>query len=457
MSILTKIPLVKMSIFDYSLIIMKRTAYHDLLAWKNHSARRPLLLMGARQVGKTWLMQEFGKAEYNNVVYVNFENTPLIRAQFDYDLKPDRLITMLSAEYNVPILPTETLIIFDEIQECNRALNSLKYFEETAPQYHIIAAGSFLGVAMHPGFTFPVGKVDRLTLYPLSFYEFLDAIGEGRMLAAAKSLDKSLIQGLAPKFIELMRLFFYIGGMPRSVLAYIQQNDLNEARRIQNEILADYRSDFTKHITPPNIPKVGMIWDSIPVHLSREKKRVVYKEIKKGGRASAFEDAMQWLVDTGLVYKTSRVTLPEMPLAVHAEKDHFKLYMLDIGLLGAKAEIELKYFLNPDSSVVSNYNGALTEQFIMQELKSAGFSPYYWGRDKGAAELDFILQCHGEVIPLEVKAGIRKRSKSLDVYRELYLPALSVRATLKNLGVASGLYSIPLYLIASLRDIVTES
>ena len=433
---------------------MKRTAYNDLLAWKLHPERRPLLLLGARQVGKTWLMQEFGSNEYKNVVYVNFEVSPSMRMLFEYDLRPDRLIAMLSAEYNAPIVPAETLILFDEIQECNPALNSLKYFEETAPQYHIIAAGSFLGVAMHPGYTFPVGKVDRLTLYPLSFYEFLDAIGEERMLEAAKSLDKRLIQGLAPKFIELLRLYFYTGGMPRPVSAYIQRKDLEEVRKIQGEMLADYRSDFTKHITAPNIPKVGMIWDSIPVHLSREKKRVIYKEIKKGGRASEFENAMQWLVDTGLVYKTTRVTVPQIPLAAHAEKDNFKLYMLDIGLFAAKAEIELRHFLNPDASIFGNYQGALTEQFVIQELKAAGYAPYYWGRDKGAAELDFLLQSQGEVIPIEVKSGIRKRSKSLDVYRALYHPAQAVRATLNNLGYVDGLFSVPLYLIASLGHII---
>ena len=432
---------------------MKRTAYGSLLAWKNQPDRRPLLLLGARQVGKTWLMKEFGKVEYKNVVYVNFESTPGIHAQFDYDLKPDRLITMLSAEYGEEIIPAETLIIFDEIQECNRALVSLKYFEESAPEYHIIAAGSFLGVAMHPGATFPVGKVDRLTLYPLSFYEFLDAVNEQRMLEAAKSLDMDLIQGLAPKFIELLRMYFYIGGMPRPVSAYAQRKDLNEVRKIQRDILTDYKSDFTKHIRSPNIPKVAMIWDSIPVHLSREKKKVIYREIKMGGRASEFEDALQWLIDTGFAYRTSRVTNPQIPLAAYADKDSFKLYMLDIGLLAAKAEIELKHFLNPSTSFFGNYHGALTEQFVIQELKQAGFSPYYWGRDKGAAELDFLLQCHGEIIPVEVKSGIRKRSKSLDVYRELYRPEYAVRATLNNYGKTGELYSVPLYIISSLADI----
>ena len=433
---------------------MIRNTYNDLLEWKNRPGRRPLLLLGARQVGKTWLMREFGRNEYENVVYVNFENTPRMRAMFEHDLNPNLLITMLSAEYREEILPAQTLIIFDEIQECNSALISLKYFEEMAPQYHIIAAGSFLGVAMHPGYTFPVGKIDRLTLYPLSFYEFMDAIGEGRMKEAAKSLDKKLIQSLSIKFTELMRLYFFTGGMPRSISAYVQRKDFNEVRRIQTEILSDYRSDFTKHITAPNIPKVGMIWDSIPVHLAREKKRVVYKNIKKGGRASEFENAMQWLFDTGLVHKTSRVTRPEIPLASYAEKDNFKIYMLDIGLLSAKADIELKHFLNPDNSLFGNFYGALTEQFVIQELRAAGFSPYYWGRDKGEAEIDFILQLKGEVIPIEVKSGIRKRSRSLDVYRDLYRPNHAVRATLNNLGTAGKLHSVPLYLIASLGEIV---
>jgi len=433
---------------------MKRTIYNNLLAWKDHPERRPLLLLGARQVGKTWLMQEFARTEYKNYVYVNFENMPSIKVHFDFDLIPTRLISMLSAEFNQEIIPGETLIIFDEIQECNRALVSLKYFEETAPQFHIMAAGSFLGVAMHPGATFPVGKVDRLTLYPLSFFEFLDALEEERMLESAQTLDEDLIKGLAPKFIELLRLYFYTGGMPRPVSAYIQRHDYAEVRHIQREILLDYRSDFTKHISSPNIPKVGMIWDSIPLHLAREKKRVVYKDIKKGGRASEFENALQWLIDTGLVYKTSRVNLPQIPLSGYADRNQFKLYMLDVGLLAAKADIDLKYFLYPDSSILGSYHGALTEQFIMQELQAAGFSPYYWGRDKGEAELDFLVQCHGEVIPIEVKSGIRKRSKSLDVYRELYSPPHAVRATLNNLGKTRDLHSIPLYLMVRLREIL---
>jgi predicted AAA+ superfamily ATPase len=336
-----------------------------------------------------------------------------------------------------------------------RALNSLKYFYEEAPQYHIISAGSFLGVSTHGGF--PVGKVDRITLYPLSFYEFLEGIGKGRYVETIKKLDFDLLRAASGDYAKFLKTYFHVGGMPKAVAAYAERENLREVRAIQNGILADYKDDFSKHISPVNTPKVTLIWNSIPRHLSKEKKKFVYKELKAGARAYAYEDAMNWLFDTRLVYKIARTEENKLPLASYADEGTFKLYMLDIGLFGAKSELDLTAL--PYTGVQSSgtslnsifgiFNGAMAEQFVMQELMASGFKPYYWGREKGAAEVDFILQWRNEIVPIEVKAGIRKKSKSLNVYRGLYHPAHAIRTTLNNFGITNDLYSIPLYMIAS--------
>jgi len=434
---------------------MKRTAYNDLLAWKNSPDRKPLLVQGARQTGKTWLMEEFGKNEFESVLYLNFEKTPGLSAYFNDDISPSRIIKTLGQYFDTDISMDNTLIIFDEVQESARALNSLKYFYEEAPQYHIIAAGSFLGVSTHGGF--PVGKVDRLTIYPLSFYEFLEGIGKGRYVEAIKQRDFDLIRATSNDYENFMKTYYIVGGMPKAVVAYTARENIREVRTIQNDILADYMDDFSKHISPVNTPKVKMIWNSIPYHLSKEKKKFVYKELKEGARAYSFEDAMNWLFDTRLVYKVSRTTENKLPIASCADEKIFKLYMLDIGLLNAKSELDITSLLEPNNELFSIFNGAMTEQFVMQELKAAGFTPFYWGRDKGEAEVDFVVQWRNEIIPVEVKAGIRKKSKSLDVYRELYKPVHSVRTTLNNFGIIKNLYSIPLYMIASMGELILSN
>jgi len=433
---------------------MKRSVYNELLAWKNSPDRKPLLLQGGRQTGKTWLMEEFGKNEFRNVISLNFEKNPRLSAFFNEDISPTNIIKSLEQHYDSAINPIDTLIIFDEVQESGRALNSLKYFCEEAPQYHIIAAGSFLGVASHG--SFPVGKVDRITLYPLSFYEFLEAIGKGRYVEAIKRQDFELVRATSDDYEKFLGAYFFAGGMPKAVAAYAAGENLREVRTIQNNILADYRDDFSKHISPVNTPKVRMIWNSIPRHLSKEKKKFVYKELKTGARAYAYEDAMSWLFDTHLVYKVSRTEENSLPLASYADEGTFKLYMLDIGLFGAKSELDIGALPDPNNELLGMYNGAIAEQFVMQELRAAGFTPYYWGREKGAAELDFVVQWRNEIIPVEVKAGIRTKSKSLDVYRSLYHPAHSVRTTLKNFGITDDLYSVPLYMIGSLGEILAN-
>ncbi|MDR2617217.1 MAG: ATP-binding protein [Endomicrobium sp.] len=431
---------------------MKRTLYNELKKWKTRLDRKPLLLQGARQVGKTWLMQEFGKNEYKNFVYVNFDKDKRVSSYFDIDISPKHIITSLENKYSTKITPRETLIIFDEVQESSRALNSLKYFYEDMPQYHVIAAGSFLGVTMHGGF--PVGKVDRLTLYPLSFYEFLDAIGKKRYLKALINLDFDLARSLSLDYNDLLKIYFYIGGMPKVVASYAQQTVLDEVRIIQDEILEDYKDDFSKHINFANIAKVNMIWESIAIHLSKEKKKFMYKDLKEGARAYAFEDAMNWLFSTRLVYKVSRTIFPKLPLVNFQEREAFKLYVLDIGLLSAKAKVDIKTLLEPNYEIFSDFNGAMTEQFVLQELKSVGETPFYWGREKGAAEIDFILQWQNEVVPIEVKSGIRKKSKSLDFYMTQYRPMHAIRTSLNNYGIVNNLYSIPLYMISSFKEIL---
>jgi predicted AAA+ superfamily ATPase len=430
---------------------MKRNIYNDLLAWKNSPDRKPLLLQGARQVGKTWLMEEFGKNEYQNVVSLNFEKHPELSAFFDEDISPERIIKSLEQRFDTVIKAEDTLILFDEVQESGRALNSLKYFYEDAPQYHIIAAGSFMGVSTYG--SFPVGKIDRITLYPLSFYEFLEGTGKARYVETIKKQDHGLIRSLSKDYEKFLKTYFYVGGMPKAVAAFADRENLREVRAIQDAILADYEDDFSKHIFPLNTPKVKAIWNSIPRHLAKEKKKFVYKDLQDGARAYAWEDAMNWLFGTRLVYKITRTLEHKLPLASYADEGAFKLYMLDIGLLGAKSDIDISVLLEGDG-LFGIFNGAMTEQFVMQELKASGFTPYYWGREKGDAEVDFVLQWRNEIVPVEVKSGFRKKSKSLDVYRGLYHPAHTVRATLKNFSVTGDLYSLPLYMTASLAEIL---
>ncbi|MDR0645710.1 MAG: ATP-binding protein, partial [Elusimicrobiota bacterium] len=433
---------------------MKRNIIKDLVEWKNSQDRMPLIVRGARQVGKTWIMREFGKQEYKNIIYANFDDNKKLSNYFEPDLNTKRIIATLSSEFGMPITPQNTLIIFDEIQECNRALVSLKYFCENAPQYHIIAAGSFLGVATHEGASFPVGKVDMLTMYPMSFYEFLSALGEDILLAAIKKLDFKLIAGLSYKFTNLLKTYLYVGGMPKAVASYAQYKDIERVRTIQNNILEGYTADFSKHIKGVTIPKVKMLWDYIPYHLAKEKKKFIYKDIKQGGRASEFEDALNWLINCGLVYKVSKTLSPKIPLASYGEREAFKLYMLDTGLLCAKSKIDIKTFFETDPKIFDDFQGALMEQYVLQELKTIGSFPvFYWGRERGTAEVDFIIQFENEIIPIEVKSTINTKSKSLDVYLKEYAPDRAIRISLKNYGLADKLYSIPLYLIESLKDI----
>lgn len=437
---------------------MTRYLLESLKKWKKAANRRPLILFGARQTGKTWLMKEFGRAEYAKTVYVNFDDNPELGDYFLKDLDTRRIISSLSYYGKTEIHPDDTLIIFDEIQECQRAKDSLKYFCENAPGYHIIAAGSFLGVASGK---FPVGKVDRLTLYPMTFFEFLEAIGREKLVYTIKNQEAPLIETLSGLFQDLLRTYFYVGGMPLAVSEYVKTQDMGEVRRIQNDIIGDYKNDFSKHIKATDIPKVRMLWDSIQVHLAREKKKFIYKDIKTGGRASEFENAMDWLIHTGLVYKIPRILEPKIPLSRNEEREAFKLFMLDVGLLCAKANVDMTSFFAGNTKIFCDLNGALAEQYVCQELTAAMQNPlYYWGRDKGMAEVDFIIQYRNEIIPIEVKSAFNKRSLSLDVYMDLIKPKIAVRTSMRNFGCTSlgygSLFSIPLYMIGSLAEFTMD-
>lgn len=429
---------------------MKRLLLSQLKQWKQSSTKKPLLLLGARQVGKTWLMKEFGKTQYDNVVYLNFDTNKSIHRFFENDISPENIIKKIELEFQVKIEENKTLIIFDEIQECQRAKDSLKYFNECEKKYHIVSAGSFLGVS---GGKFPVGQVDILTLYPLSFTEFLMANGRDDLVELMKSKKFSMIESVSHIYIELLKIYFFVGGMPNVVNEFLLTKNFEQVRNIQQSILSGYKGDFSRHINVNDIAKVRMLWDSIPSHLSKEKHKFVYKEIKVGARAKEFETAMNWLINTGVVYKINRVQTPKIPLTAFSEDNIFKLYTLDIGLLNAMAELSVKDVFDTNKNILDTFKGIITEQFICQELKANYQSAiFYWGRDKATAEVDFLIQCDGNIVPIEVKSDIHTQSKSLSVYIKENNPKYAVRTSLKNYGIKDNLYSIPLYMIGYFKN-----
>jgi predicted AAA+ superfamily ATPase len=438
---------------------MYRKAMESLLRWKDRPGRQPLILEGARQVGKTWLMKKFGRAAYQRTLYLNFDMDARIREIFDRNISPAHIIGELELLFGGKIDPPTTLIIFDEIQECNRALVSLKYFCEDAPAYHVIAAGSMLGVAIHKGNSFPVGKVETLRLYPLSFAEFLDAIGEKRYAQALEIGDWQAFRVLGDDLIDALKCYYFTGGMPQAVMAFVQDRDMDRVRLIQNEIIGNFEKDFSKHINAPSIPKVGLIWHTIPSQLAHEKKQFIYKHMKEGARASQYEDALYWLERVGLVYRVSRVSTPSLPLAGFAE-DAFKLYLLDVGLLSAMSGLSAQNLAGsefPEEELFTRYKGALTEQFVLQELKTLERETqiFYWANDrkKGEAEVDFIIQYDGRIIPIEAKASLNLKAKSLKAYMDYYQPERAIRTSLSPYSQNRNLYDIPLYLIGQLPGI----
>ena len=438
---------------------MERIIKESLVQWKKSLKRKPLIIQGARQVGKTWLMQEFGRNFFSNTAYINFDDMRTFHDLFTPDFNIKRIIKSMEQLMHIKISTENTLIIFDEIQECNRALISLKYFCENAPEYHIAAAGSFLGVSMHEGSSFPVGKVEIKTLYPLTFYEFLNAIGEGSLTEAALKQDYAHIQGLKNRYIELLKYYYFTGGMPEVVLSFAEERNLKRVREIQHTIVKNYSADFSKHISASDIPKVHLLWDSIPAQLAKEKKKFIYSEVKHGVRAREYENALTWMIKSGLAYQVNRVNRPGLPLISYQEHEHFKLYMLDIGLLAAKANLDIATLFAPDTSLFRHFKGALSEQFVLQELKALDdYLPvFYWTNKRNTSEIDFIIQKWDTVIPLEVKSETNLKAKSLMSFIDTYKPKKAVRASLSDYKCSGNLFDIPLYLTGSLFQVIDTS
>lgn len=429
--------------------VMKRNAIKELYEWKENNGRKPLVILGARQVGKTWLMKEFGKEAYKKCAYVNFEDNDDLRGLFEHDFDIQRIIANLQWTTGVTI-DEDTLIILDEIQEAPRGITALKYFQEKAPQYHVIAAGSLLGIAMHKNDSFPVGKVDFMHLYPLSFYEFLNAIGEKKMVDLLQAKDWTMLTMVRAKFEERLHQYYFVGGMPAAVLAFVNDGDLNKVRTIQKSIIEAYERDFSKHAPAIEVPRIRMVWHSIPSQLSKENRKFIYGMIKEGARAKDFELAIEWLKDAGLIYKVNRCKKAQLPLAAYEDFSAFKMFLSDIGLMGAMSNIPVQSLLN-GNMLFSDFKGALTEQFVLQQMKTnQSLSIYYWSADNSRGEIDFLVQQEEKVIPIEVKAEENLQAKSLRMFVERNPGLKGCRFSMSPYREQDWLVNYPLYSVLTI-------
>lgn len=428
---------------------MIREAIKELHNWKARKDKKPLILRGARQVGKTWLMKEFAKEAYKQSVYINFEDNEIVKQIFQKDFDIERILLALQLATDV-VIDTDTLIIFDELQEAPRGLTALKYFQEKAPQYHIIAAGSLLGIAMHENDSFPVGKVEFMDLYPLSFFEFLAAMGQDKLIKLLKSKDWELITMFQSKLQEHLRLYYYVGGMPEVVSSFIAEKNLMKVRQLQQNILDAYDRDFSKHAPTPEVPRIRMVWKSVPAQLSKENRKFIYGQLKEGARAKEFELAIEWLRDAGLIYKVNRTKKGQLPLSAYEDFSAFKLFMLDIGLMCAMSNLPAQALLD-GNTLFADYKGALTEQYVLQQLKNIkGLSIYYWSSDNSRGEIDFLLQHEAEIIPVEVKAEENLQSKSLRTFVERNAGLHGTRFSMSAYRMQDWMTNYPLYAIQSL-------
>ncbi len=428
---------------------------NNLRAWKKEPKRKPLLLMGARQVGKTFVLKKFGEEEYANTVYLNFEDNPSLCKLFDAGLDPKVILKALAIEMNAEIIEGKTLLIFDEVQECPNALNSLKYFYESAPEHHIVAAGSLLGVKLAHIKGFPVGKVQFLTLYPLSFLEFLEALKEDRLknyIEELKSIEP-LPPNLHDKILMHFKEYLFVGGMPEAVAEYISSQNVTKVREIQTAILNAYSLDFAKHAPKEHIMKINQVWDSIPNQLAKENKKFIYSAIREGARAKEFEVALQWLVEAGLIYKVQLISVPKVPLSAYADMNAFKIYLVDVGLLGAMARLSPKTLIH-ENELFQEFRGSITENYVAQELVHSQYLLFYW-TSEGKAEVDFVLEDDGFIYPLEVKSGNSSKKKSLKVYGDTYKPQILLRCSPMNLKKDGDVLNCPLYLVEELRTLLT--
>ena len=431
---------------------MQRYALKHLINWKNKKNHKPLVIQGARQVGKTWLMQEFGKKYYEQVAYINFDVDVKSREIFDVDYDTERLIMDIGLATKTKINAENTLIIFDEIQECPRALTSLKYFRENAPQYDIIVAGSLLGVACHEGTGFPVGKVSFMNLFPLSFEEFLLAMGEGRFVELLNKKDFKTIKLFNNKYEKLLKQYCYVGGMPEIVQDFVENKDFESVRNLQKEILSAYEEDFTKHIPTNTVAKIRLLWKSIPAQLSKENKKFIYGAAKEGARARDFEAALSWLINSGLVYRVNKITKPDLPITAYEDFNSFKLFVLDVGLLGAMTDLQADTIID-GNRIFEEFKGAIAEQYVLQQFKTIKDLPvFYWSNETSRAEIDFVIQIKSDVVPVEVKAERNLQAKSLKVYMEKFKPNYAIRTSMADYKKTDNLIDLPLYTLENITQ-----
>lgn len=425
---------------------MERSIYSSLKKWKESPTRKPLILQGARQVGKTYILKEFGAREYSEVVYINCDDNNDMQNMFvDYDV--DRIIRSLSAISGISIKPSTTLLILDEIQEVERGLASLKYFCEKAPEYHVAVAGSLLGITLHEGTSFPVGKVDMLYMYPMDFEEFLLAMGKEQLVELLRSNSWTALTPLRGMLTELLRQYYFVGGMPEAVKTYVERGDIWEVRSIHSKIIDAYRNDMSKHVPKQQVQRINMVWNSIPSQLARDNKKFIYGALRKGARANDFEIAIQWLVDSGLVHKVHRISKPVVPLKFYEDMASFKLFLLDCGLLGALSETPPEQILIGDN-VFEEYKGAFTENYVLQQLKSLPRTfVYYYSNDNSTLDIDFVVQHEAHVIPIEVKAEENLRAKSLRQFVTDNSGLHGVRFSMSDYREQDWLTNVPLWAV----------
>ncbi len=429
---------------------MKRLLLKKLIEWKDKKHRKPLILWGARQVGKTWLMKEFGSSYFSNFVYISFYNNSRMSSIFEEDYDVKRIINAIEVNQHVKITPGETLLIFDEVQTSPKVVESLKYFCEDASEYPVIAAGSLLGVSIHEGISFPVGKVDELHLYPMNFREFLLAMGEDRLFEYVSNADYERVNEFSALYKELLKQYLCVGGMPEVVERYAEKRDFSEVRELQLAILSQYEGDFGKHVSPNEMPRIRMTWQSLPMQLAKENKKFFFGQVKEGARQKDFEKAIQWLVDAGLVYKVNKVQKPAMPLKSYVDFSSFKLFLIDVGLLGALSELDIESVIQGNDLFVE-FKGALIEQYVLEQLMSdTQYTPYYYSGEKSTYETDFLIQKRKDVVPIEVKAETNLKSKSLRAYYDKFLPALALRVSSSDYIDQGWMKNIPLWCVSAI-------
>lgn len=437
---------------------MRRHVYDKLVAWKNEAddKRKPLILEGARQTGKTWLARELGRCEFESLVDINFEDVEEMKTLFEADFDIDRILMAIQSVAGKKVIAGKTLLFFDEIQHARRGLLALKYFKDKAPQFHVVAAGSLLGVIDHKDDSFPVGKVEFLNVYPLSYEEFLSALGREELVDMLHSKDWVAINAFSGKYMELLRQYYYVGGMPEVVKTFVEEKDYRSVRNVQLSLLKSYNRDFSKHPPKEIVKRMTLLWNTIPSQLAKENKKFVYTAVRSSARARDFETSIQWLCDAGIVYKVTRVIAGELPLIGFEDADAFKLYTLDIGLHGAMSGLDARTLISGDD-FFKQYKGALTEQFVLQQLQLMEETEiHYWSPNTGIAEVDFVIQTAGQIVPIEVKAEQNLRAKSLAEFIKRYTPAMVIRTSMAPYDKGEKITDLPLFAISLLPELMEK-